>query len=65
MSMLTSIIIFAVTYVLISGRRLRLIRIGRPAGVLLGTVLMVFSGVIGPQQAFTLVNWTRSSCCWA
>jgi len=55
--MLTSIIIFALTYVLISGRRLRLIRIGRPAGVLLGTVLMVFSGVIGPQQAFTLVNW--------
>lgn len=55
--MLTSIIIFAITYVLISGRRLRLIRIGRPAGVLLGTVLMVFSGVIGPQQAFSLVNW--------
>ena len=55
--MLTSIIIFAVTYVLISGRRLRLIRIGRPAGVLLGTVLMVFAGVIGPQQAYTLVNW--------
>ncbi|MBU0934473.1 MAG: anion transporter [Spirochaetes bacterium] len=55
--MLTSIIIFAITYVLISGRRLRLIRIGRPAGVLLGTVLMVFAGVIGPQQAFTLVNW--------
>lgn len=55
--MLTSILIFAITYVLISGRRLRLIRIGRPAGVLLGTVLMVFFGVIGPQQAFTLVNW--------
>ncbi|MDX9958368.1 MAG: SLC13 family permease [Spirochaetia bacterium] len=55
--MLTSIIIFAVTYVLISGRRLRLIRIGRPAGVLLGTVLMVFARVIGPEQAFTLVNW--------
>ena len=55
--MLTSLIIFALTYVLISGRRLRMIRIGRPAGVLLGTVLMVFSGVIGPQQAFTLVNW--------
>jgi Na+/H+ antiporter NhaD/arsenite permease-like protein len=55
--MFTSIIIFAITYVLISGRRLRLIRIGRPAGVLLGTVLMVFAGVVGPQQAFTLVNW--------
>ena len=55
--MFTSLVIFALTYILISGRRLRLIRIGRPAGVLLGAVLMVFSGVIGPQQAFTLVNW--------
>ena len=55
--MLTSIIIFTLTYVLISGRRLYLIRIGRPAGVLLGAVLMVFFGVIGPQQAYALVNW--------
>lgn len=55
--MITSIIIFLLTYILISGRRLNIIHIGRPAGVLLGAVLMVASRVIRPAQAYALVNW--------
>ncbi|MEW5849643.1 MAG: SLC13 family permease [Myxococcota bacterium] len=45
--------IFILTYVLISGRRLAVLPIGRPAGALLGAVLMVLCGVITPQQAYS------------
>ncbi|OHD17350.1 MAG: hypothetical protein A2087_07760 [Spirochaetes bacterium GWD1_61_31] len=55
--MIQSILIFALTYVLISGRRLNLIKIGRPAGVMLGAVLMVLAGVVRPEQTYRLVNW--------
>jgi Na+/H+ antiporter NhaD/arsenite permease-like protein len=55
--MFRAVIIFAITYVIISGRRLNIIKIGRPAGVLLGTVLMVFTRVIPGGEAYKLVNW--------
>ena len=55
--MIPAIVIFFLTYVLISGRKLNLIRIGRPAGVMLGTVLMIFAGVLRPVQVPILVNW--------
>ena len=55
--MLAAILIFALTYAIICGRRLQFIKLGRPAGVLLGAVLMVAARVIRPDEAYTLVNW--------
>lgn len=55
--MVAAILIFVMTYLIICGRRLHLLRIGRPAGVLLGSVLMVAAKVITPAEAYTLVNW--------
>jgi Na+/H+ antiporter NhaD/arsenite permease-like protein len=49
--------IFAFTYLLISGRRLRLLPLGRPSAVLLGTVLMVSGGVMTPEQAYAAVDF--------
>jgi Na+/H+ antiporter NhaD/arsenite permease-like protein len=48
--------IFLLTYALIAGRRLRLLPIGRPAGALLGCVLMVAVGVLSPAQALAAVD---------
>lgn len=39
-----AIAIFAFTYLLISGRRLKVLPLNRPAAALLGTVLMVGTG---------------------
>ncbi len=50
-------IIFLVTFVLVSFRQMRLLPIGRPAAAMLGAVSMVVSGVVSPEQAYTLVNW--------
>ena len=55
--MLPALLIFALTYLIICGRRMQLIRLGRPAGVLLGSVLMVVARVIEPSEAFELINW--------
>ena len=49
--------IFALTYLLISGRRLKILPLNRPAAALLGTVLMVASGVLTPQQAYRAVDY--------
>lgn len=49
--------IFALTYVLISGRRLKILPLNRPAAALLGTVLMVATGVLTPQQAYAAVDY--------
>jgi Na+/H+ antiporter NhaD/arsenite permease-like protein len=51
------IAIFAVTYLLIAGRRLRWLPIDRPAGALLGAVLMVAAGVLGPHEALKAVDY--------
>jgi Na+/H+ antiporter NhaD/arsenite permease-like protein len=50
-------IIFAVTYVLISGRQLKILPLNRPAAALLGAVLMVATGVISPERAYRAVNY--------
>lgn len=50
-------IIFAITFILISFRRLSILPIGRPSSALLGTVLMVAFGVVTPKEAYNLVNW--------
>jgi Na+/H+ antiporter NhaD/arsenite permease-like protein len=54
---LLAIVIFCVTYVLISGRRLNFLPLNRPAAALLGTVLMVACGVMTPAQAYRAVDY--------
>ena len=53
---MTATVIFALTYLLIATRRLGLLPIGRPAGALLGAVLMVAFGVLSPAESFAAIN---------
>lgn len=48
--------IFALTYVLIAVRRLRILPIGRPAGALLGATLMVVSGAMTPEESYRAID---------
>ena len=50
-------LIFALTFTLISFRRMRILPIGRPAGAMPGAVLMVVSGVMTPTEAYARINW--------
>src|SRR5438093_6105451 len=52
-----AVAIFCVTYLLISGRRLKILPLNRPAAALLGTVLMVGCGVMTPEQAYRAVDY--------
>src|ERR1035437_7601048 len=52
-----AVIIFCITYLLISGRQLKILPLNRPAATLLGTVLMVVSGVLTPEQAYRAVDY--------
>jgi Na+/H+ antiporter NhaD/arsenite permease-like protein len=54
---LVAILIFTLTYLLISGRRLKLLPLNRPAAALLGTVLMVGFGVLTPEQIYRAVDY--------
>src|SRR5436309_13247245 len=54
---LVATIIFAVTYILISGRQLKILPLNRPAAALLGAVLMVSTGVMTPERAYRSVNY--------
>jgi Na+/H+ antiporter NhaD/arsenite permease-like protein len=54
---MAAIAIFAVTYLLISGRRLKVLPLNRPAAALLGSVLMVACGVLTPEQAYRAVDY--------
>jgi len=54
---IVAIAIFCLTYLLISGRQLKLLPLNRPAAALLGTVLMVACGVLTPQQAYQAVDY--------
>jgi len=49
--------IFGITYILISGRQLKILPLNRPAAALLGAVLMVATGVITPERAYRAVNY--------
>ncbi|HEV2391133.1 MAG TPA: anion transporter [Verrucomicrobiae bacterium] len=49
--------IFCLTYLLISGRRLNILPVNRPAAALMGTVLMVGCGVMTPEQAYQAVDY--------
>jgi Na+/H+ antiporter NhaD/arsenite permease-like protein len=59
--MIPSLAIFALTYVLIAGRRLSVLPIGRPAGALVGACLMVALSTVHPagltpREAFAAVE---------
>lgn len=49
-------IVFGLTYALIASRRLSLLPIGRPAGALLGAVLMVAIGALSPEESYRAVD---------
>ena len=49
--------IFGITYVLISGRQLKILPLNRPAAAVLGAVLMVSTGVMAPERAYRAVNY--------
>jgi Na+/H+ antiporter NhaD/arsenite permease-like protein len=52
-----AIAIFCLTYLLIASRRLAWLPIGRPAGALLGAVLMVAAGVLSPAESFAAIDF--------
>jgi Na+/H+ antiporter NhaD/arsenite permease-like protein len=54
---IVAIVIFSVTYLLISGRQLKILPLNRPAAALLGTVLMVACGILTPEQAYRSVDY--------
>jgi Na+/H+ antiporter NhaD/arsenite permease-like protein len=49
--------IFAITYILISGRQLKILPLNRPAAALLGAVLMIATGVMTPERAYRAINY--------
>ncbi|PYL58254.1 MAG: hypothetical protein DMF30_03330 [Verrucomicrobia bacterium] len=54
---LVATVIFGITYVLISGRQLKILPLNRPAAALLGAVLMISTGVMTPERADRAVNY--------
>ncbi len=50
------IVIFVVSYVLISARRLQWLRLDRPAGALVGAVAFVIFGVLTPEEALSSID---------
>ena len=54
---LVASVIFAITYILISGRQLKILPLNRPAAALFGAVLMVATGVVTPERAYRAVNY--------
>lgn len=52
----TGLVVFLVTYVLISARRLGWLRFDRPAGALLGGTACVVLGVLEPDQALHAID---------
>jgi len=58
-----ALIIFIMTYIIISGRRLNFIKIGRPAGVMLGTVFMVIAKVMTPNEVYNVIIFFCRTFC--
>ena len=54
---LIAVLIFCLTYLLISGRQLKILPLNRPAAALLGTVLMVAFEVLTPKEAYAAVDY--------
>ncbi|HET6202247.1 MAG TPA: anion transporter [Planctomycetota bacterium] len=55
--MWTAVSVFALTYLLMSGGRLRHVSLERPAAALVGAVLMVVTGVLPIEEAYRSVDW--------
>jgi len=53
----TIYVVFGLTYMLIASRRLSLLPIGRPAGALLGAVLMVLIGALSPKETYAAIDY--------
>src|SRR5256712_3519680 len=49
-------IVFVLTYVLISARKVGVLKIERPAAAMLGAALMILLGVVGPLEALQAIN---------
>jgi Na+/H+ antiporter NhaD/arsenite permease-like protein/uncharacterized membrane protein (UPF0127 family) len=56
LSVITALIIFIITYLFIGIRQIPKVHINRPAGALIGAVLMIVSGVLTLDQAFTAID---------
>lgn len=56
MTAVVACVVFGLTYLLIATRRLALVPIGRPAGALLGAVLMVAVGALTPTEALAAID---------
>ncbi len=54
---LIAIAIFRLPYLLISGRRLKVLPLNRPAAAWLGAVLMVGGGVMTPERVYRAVDY--------
>ena len=54
--MVGAVVIFAVTYVLIAGGRLRILPVGRPAAGLVGAVACVTFRILTPGQAYASID---------
>ncbi|HSB32972.1 MAG TPA: SLC13 family permease, partial [Nitrospirota bacterium] len=54
--MLTALVIFAITYVFIGLRQIPRLHIDRPAGALVGAVLMIITGVLTLDEAFSAID---------
>jgi Na+/H+ antiporter NhaD/arsenite permease-like protein len=49
-------VVFALTYLLIASRSFRLLPIGRPAGAMVGAVLMVAAGALTPHESYAAID---------
>ncbi len=54
--MIAALVIFLITYVFIGLRQIPRLRIDRPAGALVGAVLMIVTGVLTLDQAFAAID---------
>ncbi len=54
--MITALIIFIITYIFIGLRQIPRVHVDRPAGALVGAVLMIVFGVLTLEQAFAAVD---------
>lgn len=53
---MATVLLFALTYLLIASRRMRLLPIGRPAGAMLGAFGMVALGALTPEQSYAAID---------
>src|SRR5512135_3589484 len=54
--MITALIIFLITYIFIGLRQIPRLHVDRPAGALVGAVLMIIFGVVSLDQAFAAID---------